>query len=288
VTSVEMSSKLQNFLTSNVRTQKLVRAGEIAQLHGFIRTVLDAPRHADERRLLKSGYRVYSQADEDGILHEIFRRIGEGKRTFLELGVGNGLENNTLFLLVQGWSGVWIEGSDRKAAAAKKNLAGLAGDGRLQIEHYFITAKTIDKKIASLTAGNDVDLLSIDLDGNDYYILDAIRSISPRVIVAEYNSRFPADIPWIIEYNEDHHWDSTDYFGASLKSLETLLAARGYSLVGCNILGTNAFFVRTNLASEARFCAPFTSENHYEPSRYFLLPAFHSGYPVNFGPFRTK
>lgn len=283
-----MSSKLQNFLTSNARTQKLVRAGEIAQLHGFIRTLLDAPRHADERRLLKSGYRVYSQADEDGILHEIFRRIGEGKRSFLELGVGNGLENNTLFFLVQGWSGVWIEGSDRKAAAAKKNLAGLAGDGRLRIEHHFITAKTIDKKIASLTAGNEVDLLSIDLDGNDYYILDAIQSISPRVIVAEYNSKFPADIPWIIEYNEDHRWDSTDYFGASLKSLEALLAARGYSLVGCNILGTNAFFLRSDLASEARFCAPFTSENHYEPSRYFLLPAFHSGYPVNFGPFRTK
>ena len=103
-----MSSKLENFLTSNVRTQKLVRAGEIAQLHSFRRTLLDSPRHADERRLVKSGYRVYSQADEDGILHEIFRRIGEGKRTFLELGVGNGLENNTLFLLVQGWSGIWI------------------------------------------------------------------------------------------------------------------------------------------------------------------------------------
>jgi len=133
-----------------------------------------------------------------------------------------------------------------------------------------------------------VDLLSIDLDGNDYYVLDAIRSISPRVIVAEYNSKFPADIPWIIEYNEDHRWDSTDYFGASLKSLETLLSTRGYSLVGCNILGTNAFFVRTDLVSETRFCAPFTAENHYEPSRYFLLPAFHAGYPVNFGPFRTQ
>jgi hypothetical protein len=283
-----MSSKLQNFLTSNARTQKLVRAGEIAQLHNHIETVLSSPRHADERRLLKSGYRVYSQADEDGILHEIFRRIGEGTRTFLELGVGNGLENNTLFLLVQGWSGFWIEGSDRKAVAAKKNLAALTTDGRLKIDHHFITAPTIDKRIASLTAGREIDLLSIDLDGNDYYILDAIHSISPRVIVAEYNSKFPADIPWIIEYNEDHRWDSTDYFGASLKSLETLLSARGYSLVGCNVLGTNAFFVRTDLVDDSCFCAPFTAENHYEPSRYFLLPAFHSGYPVNFGAFRTK
>ncbi|HEY0703409.1 MAG TPA: FkbM family methyltransferase [Candidatus Acidoferrales bacterium] len=283
-----MTSKLETFLTSNARTQKLVRAGEIAQLHGLIGAILSSPRHADERRLLKSGYRVYSQADEDGILHEIFKRIGEGNRTFMELGVGNGLENNTLFLLVQGWSGIWLEGSEKKVAAAKSNLATMIAAGRLEIHRQFVTASTIDKKIAGLTAGRDVDLLSIDLDGNDYYILETIGSISPRVIVAEYNSKFPADVPWIIEYNEAHRWDSTDYFGASLKSLETLLASKGYALVGCNLLGTNAFFVRRDLATESRFCAPFTSENHYEPSRYFLLPAFHAGYPVHFGPLRTK
>jgi hypothetical protein len=283
-----MTSKLENFLTSNARTQKVVRAGEIAQLNAFIAGILDGPRHADERRLLKSGYRVYSQADEDGILHEIFKRIGEGNRTFLELGVGNGLENNTLFLLIQGWSGIWLEGSEKKAAAAKKNLAALIAARRLEIHQHFITAATIDKKIAGVTANREIDLLSIDLDGNDYYILEAIRCISPRVIVAEYNSKFPADVPWIIEYNESHRWDATDYFGASLKSLETLLAGKGYSLVGCNLMGTNAFFVRQDLATEARFCAPFTSENHYEPARYFLLPVYHAGYPVHFGPFRTK
>ena len=283
-----MSSKLQNFLTSNVRTQKLIRAGEIAQLHNFIRALLDSPRNAEASRLLKYGYRVYSQADEDGILREIFRRIGEGNRRFVELGVGDGLENNTLFLLVQGWNGIWIEGSERKAAAARKHLAAVISEKRLRLDHHFITVPTIDKKIASFAGERDVDLLSVDLDGNDYYILEAIRSISPRVIVAEYNSKFPPDVSWIIEYNEGHRWDSTDYFGASLKSLETLLAGRGYSLVGCNILGTNAFFVRTDLVGDAKFSAPFTPQNHYEPSRYFLLPAFHAGYPVNFGPFRTK
>jgi hypothetical protein len=283
-----MSSKLQNFLKSDVQSQKLARAGEVAQLHSYLQTLLNSPRHADERRLVKSGYRVYSQADEDGILHEIFRRIGEGKRTFLELGVGNGLENNTLFLLIQGWSGIWIEGSERKVAASRKNLAAQIAEGRLQLERNFITAPTIDKKIASLTAGREIDLLSIDLDGNDYYILEAIHSISPRVIVAEYNAKFPPDIPWIIEYNQSHRWDGTDYFGASLKSLELLLAGRGYSLVGCSVLGTNAFFVRTDLANESRFCAPFTAENHYEPARYFLLAAFQAGHPVSLGPFRTS
>jgi hypothetical protein len=172
-----------------------------------------------------------------------------------------------------------FSGASEKVTAPSSNWASATASK---------TAPTIDKRVAALAKGRDIDLLSIDLDGNDYYILEAIKSISPRVIVAEYNSKFPPDVPWIIEYNESHRWDSTDYFGASLKSLHTLLSARGYSLVACNVLGTNAFFVRTDLVDDKRFCAPFSPENHYEPSRYFLLPAFHAGYPVNFGPFRAK
>lgn len=277
------------FFNSGAQTDKLARASQAAYLRDFYRTLLDTPRNSEPSRLLKFGYRVYSQADEDGILHEIFRRIGEGHRTFIELGTGSGLENNTLFLLTQGWSGVWIEGSARKAASAKKNLATLVAQQQLRIAQHFITAASIDKTIATLHSKSELDLLSIDLDGNDYYILDAIRSISPRVIVAEYNAKFPPDIFWVMQYNEAHHWDSSDYFGASLKALADLLAARGYALVGCSVLGTNAFFVRKDLvAPPPAFCSPFTSENHYEPARYFLHPVFESGYPGGFGPFRTK
>jgi hypothetical protein len=108
------------------------------------------------------------------------------------------------------------------------------------------------------------------------------------VIVAEYNAKFPADIFWVMQYNEAHQWDSSDYFGASLKALEDLLASRGYALVGCSVLGTNAFFVRKDLVADPPFCSPFTSQNHYEPPRYFLLPVFESGFPARFGPFRMK
>ena len=244
------------------------------------------PRNSDERRLLRFGYRVYSQGDEDGIIREIFRRIGEGNRTFVEIGAGDGVENNSLFLLHQGWRGAWIEGSPRKAMAAKRNLSKAISEGRLSVERHFVTAANINETVARLAPVPDVDLLSIDLDGNDYYILDAIRSISPRVIVAEYNPKFPADVVWVMEYNEAHHWDSTDYFGASLKALELLLTPRGYSLVGCNLLGSNAFFVRSDLATAPPFCAPFTAENHYEPARYYLLAAYRCGHPEGFGPFR--
>jgi hypothetical protein len=189
---------------------------------------------------------------------------------------------------MQGWRGAWIEGAARKALAAKKNLANTVAEGHLRVEQHFLTVANVDETVARLAPLKDVDLLSVDLDGNDYYILDAIRSISPRVIVAEYNPKFPADVVWVMEYNETHRWDGTDYFGASLKALEILLSARGYALVGCNILGTNAFFVRADLAKDPPFCSPFTAENHYEPARYHLLAAYHSGHPERFGPFRME
>jgi len=126
----------------------------------------------------------------------------------------------------------------------------------------------------------------VDIDGNDYYILREIGSVSPRVILAEYNAKFPPDVSWVMEYIETHRWDATDYFGFSLKTLETLLRGKGYSLVGCNLLGCNAFFVRNDLASDPPFCPPFTAENHYEPARYFLLPSYDAGFLGGFGPFR--
>jgi hypothetical protein len=273
--------------SSGSETDKSTRASQAAYLRDFYRTLLET-RDSEPTRLLKFGYRVYSQADEDGILREIFRRIGEGTRTFVELGTGDGLENNTLFLLTQGWSGVWIEGSARKVTSAKKTFASFVAQNQLRIVQHFITAAGIDKTVAELHPKAELDLLSIDLDGNDYYILDAIRSINPRVIVAEYNAKFPPDVFWVMQYNETHQWDSSDYFGASLKALEELLAQRGYALVGCSVLGTNAFFVRKDLVADPPFCSPFTSENHYEPPRYFLHPVFESGFPAGFGPFRTK
>ncbi len=273
---------------ARIQNARLQRATNLAQLQQFRRDLLASPRLADDRRLPKFGYRAYSQSDEDGILHEVFRRIGEGGRTFVELGAGDGLENNTLFLLMQGWRGLWVEGSARRVAAIKSKLAGVIPGDRLRVEQHFVTAGNVDSLLSKQSPAQNIDLLSIDLDGNDYYILDSIRSITPRVIVAEYNAKFPPDFGWVMKYNESHQWDSTDYFGASLKALESLLTAKGYSLVGCNLLGTNAFFVRTDQMKPEIFAAPFTAENHYEPARYFLMPAFESPFPGGMGPFEVR
>ena len=274
---------------SGIGTQeeRLRLAASVAQLEDHRRALLESPRNADDRRLLKYGYRVYSQSDEDGILHEILHRIGDGGRRFVEIGAGDGFENNTLFLLIQGWRGVWIEGSSRKVTGAKKHHEAEIAEGRLQVVEQYATAANIDETIKRFSPG-ELDVLSVDIDGNDYYVLGAIRAVAPRVIVAEYNAKFPPDVRWIMEHNEAHRWDSTDYFGASLKALEILLLERGYFLVGCNLLGTNAFFIRKDLVRDPPFCAPFSAENHYEPARYFLLQAFHSGFPAGFGPYRSR
>jgi hypothetical protein len=269
-----------------VSTRKLTEAAQLAELHRFRLELLELPRYSDEKRLLKSGYRVYSQSDEDGILHEIFRRIGTKTRLFVEIGSGDGFENNSVFLLMQGWQGVWVEAAARKVATAEKSTGNFIKSSALRIEQRTVNAENIDELMARMVPDREVDLLSVDIDGNDFYILEAIRSISPRVVICEYNAKFPPHVPWVMEYNQNHNWDGTDYFGASLKALEKLLAAKGYSLVGCNLLGCNAFFVRNDLVADGAFCSPYTAENHYEPARYFLLPAYHSGFPPGFGPFR--
>jgi hypothetical protein len=277
---------LANFIKAKAETDALVRAAAVAELHAHLNSLLQTDRNSSDKRLLKFGCSVHSQTDEDGILREIFRRIGVTNRTFVELGASDGLENNTRFLLDQGWSGAWIEGSARKVQTARKLFAEAVAEKRLAVEFSYLTAANVNEVVGRFAPANEIDLLSIDLDGNDYYLLDAIRSVAPRVIVAEYNAKYPADISWVMEYNESHRWDSTDYFGASLKALDGLLSRRGYRLVGCNIVGTNAFFVQSELSTQELFCGPFTPENHYEPARYYLHPAYHGGHPRGFGSFR--
>ena len=104
--------------------------------------------------------------------------------------------------------------------------------------------------ISSHLPDGEIDLLSLDIDGNEYHIFESISSVEPRVIVIEYNAKFPPPIIYCMGYNEKHIWDSTDNFGASLKFLEIKLKEKGYDLIGCNLTGSNAFFVREHLTKD--------------------------------------
>ena len=130
----------------------------------------------------------------------------------------------------------------------------------------------------------EFDLLSLDIDGNDYHVLENISPLNARLVVVEYNSKLPPPVKWVMAYNPGHQKTNTDYFGASLQSFEQLFFKKGYLLVGCNIAGVNAFFVRKDLVAQ-HFHADFSAENHYEPQRYWLLSGFSSGFPPDFGPY---
>ena len=214
------------------------------------------------RNIDSFGYKVYSQNDEDGIINEIFKRIGTTDKTFVEFGVQDGLESNCHFLLFNGWRGLWIDGSEENIKKLKEYFKKPISTQQLTAVNAFITVDNINELIGRNGFNGEIDLLSIDIDGNDYWIWQAIKCIQPRVVVIEYNAKFPPPCEWIMEYNPNHVWDESDKYGASLKSLELLGDNLGYRLIGTNTCGVNAFFVRKELAKDL-FPEPPTSEKLY-------------------------
>jgi hypothetical protein len=238
--------------------------------HQFIQTLLAQPRYADPKRLHRFEHQVFSQNGEDGALAEIFRRIGTTDRKFLEIGVGDGLENNTTFFLGQGWKGWWVEGDTSALEKIRDTFWQPIGKGDLMVRQALVTAENIAGILAELEVPVEFDLFSLDIDRNTYFVWQALKHLRPRVIVIEYNSQYPPPVEWTVEYKADQIYNCTSYLGASLKSYEKLAAELGYALVGCEMCGINAFFVRRDLVGD-KFAEPFTAENHFEPPRLFLL-----------------
>ena len=230
-------------------------------------SLLSSERNRDSKRLLVYGFRGYSQHDEDGMLQEIFQRIGVTNRIFVEFGVGDGTENNTLYLMLSGWTGLWIDGSDTNAASIRRQFSPMLQNKQLAFVHGFVDRETINNTIRKANCSGEIDLLSIDIDGNDYWVWEAIAIIQPRAVVIEYNAVFRPPLALVAEYDKDFVWNGTSYYGASLNALESLGLRKGYALVGCSLSGINAFFVRHDLV-QGKFCAPFTAENHFEPPRF--------------------
>ena len=263
---------LQPYITALLQAEQF-SARSVRSSLAALRTqaLLASERARDPKRLLSYGFKGYSQNDEDGILQEIFNRISPTEKTFIEIGIGwGGIENTTVYLLLSGWRGLWIEAGDQAVSSIRKGLAGYLKGGQLTLVHEFVDKENVDSLIRGTGFGGEIDLLSIDIDGNDYWVWDTISSVNPRVVVIEYNATFRPPARVVMEYCKDFRWDETNYYGASLKALEELGSQKGYALVGCNITGTNAFFVKQDLVQD-RFSSPFTAENHYEPPRFSLF-----------------
>lgn len=222
---------------------------------------------------------ISSQNGEDGIIEELFRRIGTTNKYFVEFGVENGLQCNTAYLAVyKNWSGLMIEGSDNLFPILESNYLFFPN---IKTAHQFITKDNIAKIFKEQGVPKDFDLLSIDIDGNDYWVWEALYKYNPRVVIIEYNASFAPPKKWVMEYNEKHVWDGTNYYGASLTSLAILSEKMGYALVGTDSRGVNAFFLRQDLISVSGF-KKLTPEEAYHPPRY---GAIFGGHPWRNGSY---
>jgi hypothetical protein len=195
-------------------------------------------------------YQVFSQAGDDGIIQHLVRHVPISRRIFVEFGVENYLESNTRFLLWKDhWAGLVMDGSQQNIDFIRRDP--LYSRRALKAERAFITTANINQLLADHLPTQSIGLLSIDIDGNDYWIWKAIQKAAPAIVITEYNYRFGASRAVTVPYAEDFvrgqaHY-SHIYYGASLKALWILAQEKGYDLVGCNSYGNNAFWVRRDL-----------------------------------------
>lgn len=262
--------KIRNMIKLLDNTSQIV-----TQMH--LREVTRDIAQKNPQELLLCGWKAFSQCDEDGIIAEIFKRIGTTNKVAVEIGCGNGLENNTHYLLLNGWKAVWIDGAKSNVRFIQHEL-GTGYESLLSIICALVTRENVQSIVRSGLSQiheTKVDLLSIDIDGNDVHVLSGINldEIDPRVIVMEYNPTFRPPLDITVPYNLNHAWDFDMYHGASLQTLYNHLSLRGYALVGCNISGYNAFFVKRSLLSNL---PDLTPEEAYQPARLFAV-RFRSG-----------
>ncbi len=181
----------------------------------------------DPRELCLATTQCFSQGPEDGVIAEIFRRIGVGDRFFVEIGAGDGRENTTRLLLTLGWSGIWVEGSPASCAAIRKDFAAPLESGQLRLIQAMVTAENIAGLLADAGAPERFDYLSVDLDMNTFYIWEALGGYKARAACIEYNASIPPSWEFVVPYDPAAVWDGSNVYGASLKSLELLGAKAG-------------------------------------------------------------
>lgn len=227
-----------------------------------------AVRSADYGDIRDAEFRVFSQWGEDGIIQYLLSRVPVERPVFVEFGVESYRESNTRFLLENDhWEGLILDNGtahldfiDRSEMRWRYTIEGRSA---------FLTRENINQVILDGGVKGDIGLLSIDVDGNDYWILEAVDVVSPRILIVEYNSLFGSGAAVTVPYRADFdrrsaHWSGLLY-GASLAALHHVADAKGYRLVGCNRAGVNAFFVRSDVAGDLPVLAP---EAAYVRSRH--------------------
>jgi hypothetical protein len=257
----------------------LVRAGGLRHQIQSIERVQERYRWWQAGDLRAFERRVFSQNGEDGIIKELLRRIGVKHRYFVEFGVETGAECNCARLArEEEWAGLLLEASGEMFSRLIENYRN---HPKVRCHQTAVSSRNIEELLGQHQVPTDFDVLSIDIDGNDYWVWAAIQRWQPRLVVIEYNAAYPPPVRWVMQENLEHRWDGTDYYGASLTSLATLGRDKGYALVATDSRGINAFFVRKELINTDDF-VDTSVFYHYSPLNH---PGMLHGHPRGSGSF---
>lgn len=206
----------------------------------------EAHDRADVQHLRWSEGSTFSQNGEDGVIDEIMSRIGVTDQFFVEVGASDGQENCTRGLLEQGWSGVWVEADQDRAA-----LAATVGGSAVTVVARPVFRSDVADQLARAGVPPAPDVLVVDIDSDDLGVLaSSLRAFHPRLVVVEYNAAYTPAAVWATHSRATAGWDGTFRHGASLGALHQMASTAGYQLVHCDSRGVNAFFVRADLCGD--------------------------------------
>lgn len=223
----------------------------------------------DAKNIQDYEFKIFSQWGEDGIIQKLVDLIPVQNKTFIEFGVEDFKESNCRFLMMKdNWSGFVIDGSLKNIKKIKNSHYYWAYE--LSAHHAFITAENINDLLEVSGFDYDLGLMSIDIDGVDYYVFDAIQLYKPRILILEYNAVLGLDraisVPYDKSFNRTQSHASNLFFGASLPAMIDLAAKKGYTFIGTNSSGNNAFFLRND---QLRY-----AENIIDVSSSFTISKF--------------
>lgn len=208
-------------------------------------------------KLSETEFRAYSQNGEDGILLYLFSLVGTTNKVAIEICAGDGTECNSANLILNhGWTGLLVDGNEESVAKGRAFFSRHPDTFSFppQFAHAWIDRETVNDLISSHGFAGEVDLLSVDLDGVDYWIWEAIEVVRPRVVALEIQCLWGAQISVSVPYRRDFQSALVEgfgiYSGASLSAFVKLGKRKGYRLVGTQALGFNAFFVRDDISPD--------------------------------------
>lgn len=241
-------NKIVDRVASRVLSQSELRQETLLAGIGLLHEDLESSMPG---RLAEKEFKVFSQFGEDGVLAWLTRDFAPEDRTFVEIGVGSYAEANTRYLASRSRS-PW-RGSIIDCEGAHLDFGGHPESWRWNVRplQALVRPDNVDAVLRASGVSGDIGLLSLDIDGLDYWVWDAITSINPRIVVAEFNFVFGPEatvtVPFAQEFDMRAAHPSRLYFGASLTAMVSLSATRGYHFVGATSTGVNAFFVRNDM-----------------------------------------